>query len=127
MVHDPLTEPSFHLFTYGTRRTASSAAARLLLERCQRVADGRVEGTLYEVGAYPALLLAGEDMIAGEVWRCPVEVLPALDAYEGTKEGLFRRAAVRVGKYGCWIYVAGPKLGPKLTQRVRINSGKWEL
>jgi gamma-glutamylcyclotransferase (GGCT)/AIG2-like uncharacterized protein YtfP len=144
----------FHLFTYGTlgageragagerpgageragggERAGAGERARVgerpgagLLAGCERVAEGEVAGTLYDLGDYPALLLAGTQRVRGVVWRCPVERLAELDRYEGTGDGLFRRAAVRVGGVPCWVYVAGPRLGPRLTPSARIESGAW--
>lgn len=117
---------SFHLFTYGTLTTASESPGRELLRSCRRVGPAVVAGTLYHAGEYPALLLSGDDAVHGEVWRCPAELLAALDRYEGTADGLFRRAAVRVGDVACWVYVAGPKLGHRLTPDARITTGEWE-
>ncbi len=117
----------FHLFTYGSLKAgAASAEARALLARCERVGPGSVRGTLYDVGDYPALLLAGDDRISGEIWRCPAHALPDLDRYEGVAEGLFRRVGVEVDGRGCWTYVAGPGLGPGLVPDRRIQSGRWE-
>lgn len=104
---------SFHLFTYGTLR-AGTGPARHLLDGCERVGRGVVHGTLYDVGDYPALLLSGDRPVPGEIWRCPVDRLAALDRYEGVEEGLFRRVGVRVEGRACWVYVAGPRLGARL-------------
>jgi gamma-glutamylcyclotransferase (GGCT)/AIG2-like uncharacterized protein YtfP len=116
----------FHLFTYGSLKSAdASVAARELLAGCERVAEGAVRGTLYDLGHYPALLLSGTDVVRGVVWRCPIERLPVLDAYEDTGRGLFNRAATRVDGRACWIYVAGPRLGPRLVPEARITGGFW--
>lgn len=61
----------------------------------------------------------------GEVWRCPASLLRVLDRYEGIAGGLFRRVAVEVGDRVCWVYVAGPKLGPRLRADAVIESGSW--
>lgn len=87
--------------------------------------EGAVAGTLYDAGEYPALLLGGAGRVRGEVWRCPVPLLRVLDRYEGAAEGLFRRMAVEVGDVVCWVYVAGPKLGPRLRPDAIIESGSW--
>jgi gamma-glutamylcyclotransferase (GGCT)/AIG2-like uncharacterized protein YtfP len=118
-----MSEDGFHLFTYGSLASArpGSPGARLLAG-CERVTEGSVRGTLYDLGEYPALLLSGNDPVAGVIWRCPTRVLPVLDEYEGTHSGLFRRAAVRVEGLACWIYVAGPKLGPRLVPDARATS-----
>jgi gamma-glutamylcyclotransferase (GGCT)/AIG2-like uncharacterized protein YtfP len=119
-------EAGFHLFTYGTLKSAmSSPTARELLRDCEVVARGTVRGTLYDAGEYPALLLNGGTAVDGEVWRCPASLLRVLDLYEGTREGLFRRVAVEVAGRPCWIFVAGPKLGPRLRPDAIIESGTW--
>lgn len=115
---------SFHLFVYGTLK--SGGAAEQLLHGCQRVATGRVRGTLYDLGEFPALLLRGQDPVPGEVWRCPAERLQELDRYERVESGLFRRAAVQVGDYACWVYVAGPRLGPELIPEARAQLQETE-
>lgn len=122
-----MIEPAhFHLFAYGTLRSdAVTPAGRELLRECERVGEGSVQGTLYNTGRYPALLLSGDDRVQGEVWRCPAELLAVFDRYEGTADGLFRRAAVRVGEHACWVYVAGPALGPRLTPDARVTTGSW--
>lgn len=121
-------DAGFHLFTYGTLKSSvSSPAARALLRDCELVGTARVAGTLYDVGNYPALLLDGGrgDAVEGEVWRCPSPLLRVLDRYEGTREGLFRRVAAEVGGHVCWVYVAGPKLGPRLRPDAIIEAGSW--
>jgi gamma-glutamylcyclotransferase (GGCT)/AIG2-like uncharacterized protein YtfP len=112
-----------HLFIYGTLRSGGGAAR--LLRGCRLVGPGSVAGTLYELGAYPALVLGGDGRVEGEVWRCPADVLGRLDEYEGVAEGLFGRVEVEAGGERCWTYVAGPLLLPKLTPERRIPSGRW--
>ncbi|MBI4408922.1 MAG: gamma-glutamylcyclotransferase [Gemmatimonadetes bacterium] len=113
-----------HVFVYGTLRSGSRTAE--LLRGCTRLRAASVRGTLYEVDrSYPALVLAGGDVIHGEIWSCRPEQLGALDDYERVAEGLFRRVGVRVGDVACWTYVAGPKLARLLTPRRRIASGVW--
>ena len=116
----------FHLFTYGTLKSGvRGVAGRELLRDSERLGAGTVRGTLYDAGEYPALLLGGDGVVEGEVWRCPAPLLRVLDRYEGTEEGLFRRVAVEVGEHACWVYVAGPKLGPRLRAESIIERGSW--
>ena len=119
-----MPDPQFHLFTYGSL-TSGRAEAKALLEGCERVGTGEIRGTLYDAGEYPAVLLDGEDRVRGEIWRCPADLLPRLDAYEGVADGLFRRAAVSVADVACWVYVAGPRLGPRLVPEARLPAGEW--
>ncbi|MFO7894709.1 MAG: gamma-glutamylcyclotransferase family protein [Longimicrobiales bacterium] len=110
---------TFYLFAYGTLKSDSPGR---LLDGCERVDTGVVRGTLYDVGDYPALLLSGGDPVHGVIWRCPTDRLSELDRYEGTAEGLFRRIGVQVDDYACWVYVAGPALGPRLVPEARVHS-----
>ncbi len=110
---------TFHLFAYGTLRDDVPS----LLDGCERVDTGTVQGTLYDLGDYPALLLSGDDPVPGVIWRCPADRLPELDRYEGTDDGLFRRAGVQVGEYACWVYVAGPELGARLVPEAKVDRG----
>lgn len=111
----------FHLFAYGTLRDPDHAPARELLHGCQRVGDATVRGVMYDAGEYPALVLDGTGPVHGVVWRCPADLLPELDRYEGAAERLFQRVALRVGDTACWLYVAGPRLGEYLTPDRRIE------
>lgn len=118
---------SFLLFAYGSlKRGEAPADARELLRPCQVVGPASVRGTLYDVGDFPALLLAGDDRVHGEIWRCPAGLLQALDRYEGVDDALFRRVGVEIDGSGCWTYVAGPALGARLLPEARIRSGRWE-
>jgi gamma-glutamylcyclotransferase (GGCT)/AIG2-like uncharacterized protein YtfP len=114
---------TFHLFVYGTLRDADVAAAQL--GDCERVREATVLGTLYDLGAHPALMPYGNTAIVGEIWRCPNEALARLDRFEGIERGLFRRIGIRAADVGCWTYVAGPALARELLPGRRITSGDW--
>jgi gamma-glutamylcyclotransferase (GGCT)/AIG2-like uncharacterized protein YtfP len=117
--------PGGHLFVYGTLRSGGRASG--LLRGCTCLGVWTLAGTLYDVrGAYPALVLAGEGKVEGELWRCPAELLPALDEYEGVPGGLYRRVRVEVEGVECWTYVAGLGLAAHLTPDRVIRSGRWE-
>lgn len=120
-----MSDSTFHLFTYGT--LGSRGGAGELLQGCERVRAADVTGILYDAGAYPALLLTEDGQrVEGEIWSCPADRLPDLDRYEGVEEGLFRRIGVRSGGVACWVYVAGPRLGARLTPEARIDGGRWQ-
>ena len=114
-----VTEARFHLFVYGTLRGSGRASG--LLDACERVREAAVQGTLYDVGDYPALLLSGNDRVTGEIWRCPADLLPRLDRYELVDQRLFRRVGARIGGLPCWVYVAGPALGTGLRPGARLR------
>ncbi|HEX6309292.1 MAG TPA: gamma-glutamylcyclotransferase family protein [Longimicrobiales bacterium] len=115
----------FNLFVYGTLRSGMPAHERLA--GCAKITDASVQGTLYDIdGRFTALLPYGSDVVEGEVWRCPAELLPVLDEYEGTRAGVFRRIGAEVATRGgdrfpCWLYAAGPALSRWLTPDHRIR------
>lgn len=115
--------PTFDLFVYGTLRSDRSHAA--ILDGCERIGEASVEGTLYQLDEYPALLLYGSTPVHGEVWRCPSDLLWRLDEYESVDTGLFRRIGIQVGTHACWTYVAGPALSHRLTAERRLDTGDW--
>ncbi len=114
-----MTDGTFFLFAYGT--LLGAGAGSHLLQGCLHSGRAQVNGILYDIdGEYPALVLYGEQPVAGELWRCPWQRLARLDEYEGVGVGLFRRVAVEVkhengDRIASWIYVAGPKLAHKLS------------
>ena len=117
-------EARFCLFVYGTLR--SDAALAGVLSAAERIADASVEGTLYDLDDYPALMLYGTTLVQGEIWACPLDLLWKLDEYEGVERGLFRRVAVMASGIPCWTWVAGPALAPRLTLDRRLDEGRWD-
>jgi gamma-glutamylcyclotransferase (GGCT)/AIG2-like uncharacterized protein YtfP len=115
-----IADRGFHLFVYGTLRGDGAAAHRMA--DCTYVGPGVVRGTLYDIdGDYPALMLYGDTPVSGEIWHVPsAAALAGLDEYEGVGRGLFRRVAVSVNGHACWVYVAGHRLGRRLTADRRI-------
>lgn len=118
----PASKDRFCLFVYGTLRSDGPAA--YLLDGSERLGAASVEGILFDLEEYPALLLYGSELVHGEIWNCPVSVLPLLDSYERVERGLFRRVAVEASGIPCWTYVAGPTLASRLTPDRRLI-GPW--
>lgn len=114
---------NIHVFIYGTLREPSIAGH--LLRDGLRVAHAHVRGMLFDLNAFPALVLAGRDRVHGEIWRCPPEAIARLDDHEGIGDGHFRRVGVRVNGFACWTYVAGPALATRLEPGRRIHAGEW--
>jgi len=114
-----------HLFVYGTLRSGSPLPlARVLAGRTRCVGEGWVEGTLYDLGLYPALTPEGGGRVSGEVLELldPQGTLDTLDAYEGARPGgedppLFRRERRAVelsggGALEAWCYLFARPLPP---------------
>jgi len=106
------------VFLYGTLRPGHAPKEIAdAVSRLRRVGAGTIRGRLYDLGAYPGVVLddvAGE--VRGEVFAVPdAETLARMDAYEGYYAGdavasLFLRVRVAVALEGgasedCWVYV----------------------
>lgn len=121
-----MSEASFHLFAYGTL-CGRGGDGSALLSAAELLGPAEVGGALYDIdGEFPALMVYGDTPVHGEIWRCPLDLLPTLDAYEAIQDGLFRRVGIEANGLACWTYVAGPALGRRLTPDRRIASGRWQ-
>ena len=114
------------MFVYGTLLTGGDRA--LLLGGLGR-RPATVRGTLYDLPAgYPALVLAGDGRVHGELVDAPdVRLLGVLDTYEGVSDGHFDRIAVdaKVGlrTERAWAYI----LDPARARNGRlVRSGRWQ-
>jgi gamma-glutamylcyclotransferase (GGCT)/AIG2-like uncharacterized protein YtfP len=108
------------LFVYGSLRSGFQGPAfQYITPYFKQVADGKVNGRLYDLGEYPAALPSSDDsFIIGELYEAnsPDEfnwAISQLDDYEGVhpEEGevqLYERALTTVhtsnGEYTAWIY-----------------------
>lgn len=108
------------LFVYGSLRSGfPGPALQYIAPYFTKIADGKVKGKLYDLGAYPAALPTTDAaFIIGELYRAnsPEEfswAIAQLDDYEGVhpeegEEQLYERAATTIytdnGEYTAWIY-----------------------
>lgn len=79
-----------HLFVYGTlRKNLAHEMHGVLARAACLVGEATVRGALYDLGAYPGLVVAGagKERVTGELYaldpRGAQAALEALDAYEG--------------------------------------------
>ncbi|PYS79511.1 MAG: hypothetical protein DMF70_12915 [Acidobacteria bacterium] len=64
------------VFVYGTLRRGSARAMSIRFPGSRFVADAKVSGSLYDLGAYPGLLLdESNSMVIGEVYEVDNETL----------------------------------------------------
>jgi gamma-glutamylcyclotransferase (GGCT)/AIG2-like uncharacterized protein YtfP len=121
------------LFVYGTLRRGGSNDIARVAPGAQWAGAARVRGRLYDLGAYPALLLdPGAGWVAGELYAIAPADWPALDALEepvtpARPDGeYFKQTTLVEGADGkpvtVWIYVANPAA---LTLDSEIGSGDW--
>lgn len=120
----------FDIFVYGLLMPGERGFDELnLVERSQRLGHERVNGTLYDLGDYPGLILGGTGLVHGECLRSSDQALLAdLDAYElydannlEASEFLRTRIALLGSGQLVWIYVYLRPLGACSV----IASGDW--
>ncbi len=119
---------SKHLvFVYGSLRQGSAGSMSIRFPDTQFVTNAQVRGSLYDLGAYPGLLLHESDsLVNGELYEVDDETLARLDQFELTSDYLRKRVEVNTGSYRrtAWIYV--PDFGPDaFAGRTLIRSGDW--
>lgn len=84
--------PVQQVFVYGTLRRGGSNHHRM--DGCKWLGPARVNGRLYKVDWYPALVLdAAAAEVAGDLFEATADCLARLDDYEG---GEYRRVKARV-------------------------------
>ena len=123
------------LFVYGTLLPGlAPASMRAICDRLTPVSRATVQGSLYDLGPYPAVVTGGANLVHGELLEIDGDdTWGSLDRYEGCPrpgegDGLFRRictvATLPSGEsVDCWIYVYDRDLsraGAKL-----VASGCW--
>ena len=113
------------VFVYGTLRRGNAGAMSTRFPRSTFIADAKVNGTLYDLGAYPGLLLDDSDsLVVGEVYEVDDETLNELDQFEASSNYSRKQAEVSLAthKTKCWIYEPDPEFYSLLNQ---IPSGDW--
>lgn len=131
-----------HLFVYGTLMTAAATAGLGMSERAQlhaascSLGPATLQGTLYNLGSYPAFVEGGADhgCVHGEVLEiyASASVFSWLDAYEGIDPAnpsaseyarLLRCARRANGELiEVWVYVYQHQLDHALI----IADGRWK-
>ena len=97
----------------------------LLFPDAKFVGRAKVRGKLYDLGAYPALLLdeAGSE-VTGEVYEIDDEIFRKLDEIEASSSYLRQEVEVSLDNQSmsCWIYAPEPHSYPR---HILIASGDW--
>ena len=118
-----------HVFVYGTlRRNGRNDIARYRPAPVF-VAEASIAGTLYDLGAYPGVVLGGAGRVKGEIYRIEPAVEAALDLLEevaddDSGEYIKRTVSVEVGAQwiDCLVYEIHPS---RIAGRSAIDSGDW--
>lgn len=118
-----------HVFVYGTLRRHGRNDITRYRPRPVFVSEASIEGTLYDLGAYPGIVLGGQARVKGEIYRIEPAVEAALDllegvAADGSGEYIKRevRVAVGVQTVACLVYEIHPS---RIEGRPVIGSGEW--
>jgi gamma-glutamylcyclotransferase (GGCT)/AIG2-like uncharacterized protein YtfP len=89
------------------------------------IADAKVSGSLYDLGAYPGVVVDESGTpVTGEVYEVDDELLNELDEFEATSRYLRKQVEVSLGAHRspCWIYEPDPEF---YSPRTLITSGDW--
>ena len=91
------------------------------------ISDARISGSLYDLGAYPGLLLDGTNsLVTGEVYEVDDELLNELDDFEASSNYSRQQVEIALGpdRKACWIYIPEDGLDA-YSDRKLIGSGDW--
>jgi len=113
-----------YLFVYGTLlKQFNNEVMQGLNNSLAFVSHGELQGTLVDLGEYPAFIEGTTGLIKGEVYRIADtnKVFEVLDEYEG-EEYSRKQQWVRIDteeKIRCWVYVY--QLKPKPEHKIIMN------
>lgn len=113
------------VFVYGTLRSGSAGSMSVRFPNSKFIADTQVSGKLYDLGAYPGLLLNESDsLVVGEVYEVDDETLNELDDFEAGSDYVRKQFDVSLGtkKRACWTYEPNPA---SYSLHKLITSGNW--
>ncbi|HWN09910.1 MAG TPA: gamma-glutamylcyclotransferase family protein [Pyrinomonadaceae bacterium] len=113
------------IFIYGSLRRGSPGSILLRFPRAEFIAETKVRGDLYDLGAYPGLQLSYSDsLVSGELYEIDEETLKLLDEFEESSN--YRRAQFEISLGAetrqCWTYEPYPSF---YSLRKLITSGDW--
>ena len=115
------------VFVYGTLRRGGARAMSVRFPGSKFIADAKVGGSLYDLGAHPGLLLNDSSpSVIGEVYEVDDETLNMLDEIEAPSSYWRKQVEISLGGRGvtCWIYA--PDYGPEFySHHTLITSGDW--
>ena len=113
------------VFVYGTLRRGGARAMSIIFPNSKFIADAKVSGSLYDLGAYPGLLLnESNSLVIGEVYEVDDETLSKLDDLESSSHYWRKQVKISLGNQSrkCWIYAPNPEA---FSRRTLITSGDW--
>ena len=113
------------VFVYGTLRRGGAGAMSIRFPGAKFIAEAKVCGSLYDLGAYPGLLVNGSNSsVSGEVYEVDQETLNKLDEFEASSRYRRKQVEISLGTHRrvCWTYEPDPE---SYSLRTLITSGDW--
>ena len=113
------------VFVYGTLRRGGGRAMSVRFPKAKFIAEATVSGSLYDLGAYPGLLVnESNSLVMGEVYEVDDEMLNELDDFEAASHYRRKQVEISLGQHRkvCWTYEPEPKF---YAPRTLITSGDW--
>ena len=113
------------VFVYGTLRRGDARSMSMRFPRSKFIGDAWVSGVLYDLGAYPGLLVnESSSLVTGEVYEVDDETLNELDHFEAASDYSRKRVEISLGAHQrlCWIYEPDPEC---YSLDKLIPSGDW--
>lgn len=113
------------VFIYGSLRRGEAGAMSIRFPTSKFIADAKVSGSLYDLGAYPGLLLnESNSLVTGEVYEVDEETLKQLDDFEASSHYVRKQVEISLGtdRRTCWTYEPNPEF---YSLHTLITSGDW--
>jgi gamma-glutamylcyclotransferase (GGCT)/AIG2-like uncharacterized protein YtfP len=113
------------VFVYGTLRRGGAGAIPIRFPKSKFIIDAKVTGKLYDLGAYPGLLLnESKSLVLGEVYEVDDETLNELDDFEASSNYLRKQVEISIDAQMrmCWTYEPNPA---SYSFQTLITSGDW--
>jgi gamma-glutamylcyclotransferase (GGCT)/AIG2-like uncharacterized protein YtfP len=113
------------VFIYGSLRRGSAGAMSIRFPGSKFIAEAQVSGSLYDLGAYPGLLLnESNSNVIGEVYEVDDDTLKRLDDFEASSNYWRKQVEISLGAQRklCWTYEPNPEF---YSLRTLITSGDW--
>jgi gamma-glutamylcyclotransferase (GGCT)/AIG2-like uncharacterized protein YtfP len=118
-----------HVFVYGTLRRHGRNDIARYRPAPVFVAEASIAGTLYDLGAYPGVVLGGAGRVKGEVYRIEPAVEAALDLLEEVAQddsGEYIKREVRVALGAQWLDCLVYEIHPtRIAGHPVIAGGDW--
>jgi gamma-glutamylcyclotransferase (GGCT)/AIG2-like uncharacterized protein YtfP len=88
------------VFVYGTLRRGGERAMSIRFPNAKFIAEAKVGGSLYDLGAFPGVLLnESNSLVNGEVFEVDDEILNRLDDFEASSHYWRKQVEVSLGTH----------------------------